>query len=355
MTTAKVFHYFLKATNDQFHDSHFFQGDSRRPQTALRKKFLKQQSSSDDDIKNVPEKIVKRRRTPRGNIQYLIKWKGCNEKENSWETGEDLDLKPLIRDYERRKKYRGEIENTQHWHWNDPCIELSSGSDERSAQTVTKILKKAMDANGNLEYLVLWSGTNSQTWEPVGNLMKYKNLIRKFEHRAEIKKEDDLDNNNFKNQPKVEKILKKSVDQNGYVEYLVKWKYLKGEDTSEFLKAKSTTWEFKKRLEEKYNCKDIIEAFENKNKLYQRKPRQKTEVLVIDGTPNKGEISGSLCCTCHKFIDRKSTESFFNCRRCSRGFHLKCYIPCLTEEQASNCVSRIILLSILFKIIRMID
>ena len=302
---------------------------------------MKQQSSSDDDIKKVPEKIIKRRRTPRGNVQYLIKWKGCNEKENTWETGDDLDLTRLIRDYEARKKYKGEIENTQHWHWNDPSLQNSSGSDERrsSPRRVEKILKKAMDANGNLEYMVLWSGTNRQTWEPLGNLMRYKSLIRKFEQRAEMK-EGDYENNNSRNQPKVERILKKSVDQNGHVEYLVKWKYLKGEDTSEFIKAKSTTWEYKRRLEEKYNCKEIIEAFENKNKLYQRKPRQKIEVMVIDGTPNKGEISGSLCTTCHKFIDRKSSESFFNCRRCSRGYHLKCYIPSLSEEQASNCVSK---------------
>ena len=37
-----------------------------------------------------------------GNVQYLLKWEGCTNNENSWETAADLNCPELIQDFETR-------------------------------------------------------------------------------------------------------------------------------------------------------------------------------------------------------------------------------------------------------------
>lgn len=57
---------------------------------------------SDDNIYNV-EKIVDSRIIS-GKKQYLIKWEGFDDNENTWEKASDILCKDLIDDFERKKK-----------------------------------------------------------------------------------------------------------------------------------------------------------------------------------------------------------------------------------------------------------
>ena len=58
------------------------------------------QTVEEDDEEYLVEKVIEKRITAKGNIEYLIKWEGYDEKENSWEPIENLGCEDLIQEYE---------------------------------------------------------------------------------------------------------------------------------------------------------------------------------------------------------------------------------------------------------------
>ena len=62
----------------------------------------------EDDIYNV-EKILKKKRTPDGEVHYLVKWEGYDSSENTWEPPENFSGCPhVLENFE--KKWRRKVE-----------------------------------------------------------------------------------------------------------------------------------------------------------------------------------------------------------------------------------------------------
>ena len=93
--------------------------------------------------------------------------------------------------------------------------------------------------NGKTEFLIKWKGWKKPTWEPKENC-NCPELIEKFE--KELLKDTIVDD-----EYKVEKVCDKRVNEEGKIEYLLKWKGWT-----------ELTWE----PEENCNCQELIEKFE---------------------------------------------------------------------------------------------
>ena len=57
------------------------------------------------------EKIIEKHLSPDGNVQYLIKWKGYDEKDNSWEPIENLHCDDLIEEFEKNQIKHSSLKN----------------------------------------------------------------------------------------------------------------------------------------------------------------------------------------------------------------------------------------------------
>uniref|UniRef100_A0A915DU22 Chromo domain-containing protein n=1 Tax=Ditylenchus dipsaci TaxID=166011 RepID=A0A915DU22_9BILA len=172
----------------------------------------------------IVEKIIKKRYSRRG-IEYLVKWLGYSDAENSWNLGRDLNCKQLIADFERDyvdsddqlddiEEIDGDLPKQQkpkvlkQLILDVPLQSTSKKSLKRSSNSKkagsTKRKKKSkgqaeetlyevediLDSrtkDGVLEYEVKWKGYKKTSWEPEESLVECQDVVRFFEER--VKKE----------------------------------------------------------------------------------------------------------------------------------------------------------------------
>ena len=62
----------------------------------------------------VVERVVDKRVGKRGRVEYLLKWKGYGDEDNSWEPKENLHCEDLMKAYEDRHKVRINLRDHVH-------------------------------------------------------------------------------------------------------------------------------------------------------------------------------------------------------------------------------------------------
>ena len=141
------------------------------------------------------EKVVDKRVGKNGKIEYLLKWKGYGDEDNTWEPKENLDCDDLISAYEAKRKEK----------------EAKKGSaakvgDKRKSSTTSEIKKKkadddrprgfdrnldperiigATDSSGELMFLIKWKGSDEADLVPAreANTKCPQTVIKFYEER----------------------------------------------------------------------------------------------------------------------------------------------------------------------------
>lgn len=124
-------------------------------------------SSDSEEEEYVVEKVLDKR-TVRGKTQYLLKWKGYEESESTWEPEDNLDCAELIKAYEDKHKEKDKSSKKDVKREGKKRVRGSSEESEVPAKTkadtktgcdkgykAEKIIG-ASDATGELMFLIKW-------------------------------------------------------------------------------------------------------------------------------------------------------------------------------------------------------
>ncbi|XP_070513593.1 chromobox protein homolog 1 isoform X2 [Cardiocondyla obscurior] len=178
---------------------------SQKSPNKRRKKENQRASTSardelDNDCEYEVEKLVNVR-TVKGRRQFLVRWKGYGEKQDTWENEKDLNCPKLIQEFllkekpskttlikiNKSKKSKTSRKQTEN---NGPNKNDKDGTKEFE---VEKIIEVRFKKNGTKEFLIRWKGfgPNDDTWEPEKNL-NCSELILKFMDKVEKAKTSDV-------------------------------------------------------------------------------------------------------------------------------------------------------------------
>ncbi|XP_008254791.3 chromobox protein homolog 5 isoform X1 [Oryctolagus cuniculus] len=134
-------------------------------------------SSSEDEEEYVVEKVLDRR-VVKGQVEYLLKWKGFSEEHNTWEPEKNLDCPELISEFMKKYKKMKEGENNKPREKSESTKRKSNFSNsaddikskkKRESNDIARGFERglepekiigATDSCGDLMFLMKWKDTD---------------------------------------------------------------------------------------------------------------------------------------------------------------------------------------------------
>ena len=128
------------------------------------------------------EKVVDKRVGLKGKVEYLLKWKGYGDEDNTWEPKENLDCKDLIEIFEKKRKRKSGAGG-------ETASKKKKGDDDEP-RGFDRILEPeriigATDISGELMFLIKWKGSREADLIPAkeANVKCPQTVIKFYEDR----------------------------------------------------------------------------------------------------------------------------------------------------------------------------
>merc|ERR1712024_339383 len=135
----------------------------------LKFKLLNMPGSPDieeEEEEYVVEKCVDKRVGRNGKVEYLLKWKGYGDEDNTWEPKENLDCEDMIEAFEKARRDKGDKKKGADKRRSDADIGSSKkkkGDDEKPRGFGRGLdperIIGATDSSGELMFLIKWKGS----------------------------------------------------------------------------------------------------------------------------------------------------------------------------------------------------
>ncbi|MED6264567.1 Chromobox protein 1 [Characodon lateralis] len=131
----------------------------------------------EEEEEYVVEKVLDRR-VVRGKVEFLLKWKGFSDEDNTWEPEENLDCPDLIAEYMQKHKEREEKKKESK---RKAASEVSGDAEERASKKKKEEGDKARgfgrglqperiigatDSSGELMFLMKWKNSDEADLVP---------------------------------------------------------------------------------------------------------------------------------------------------------------------------------------------
>merc|ERR1711894_610217 len=143
-------------------------GYRRSPKASLRIKFFhcspnfqsfftlkKFKMSSGDEEEYVVESVADKRVGRNGKVEYLLKWKGYGDEDNTWEPKENLDCQDMIEIFEKARKAKADKKKGG----SEKPRGFGRGLDPER-------IIGATDSSGELMFLIKWKGSDEADLVP---------------------------------------------------------------------------------------------------------------------------------------------------------------------------------------------
>merc|ERR1712099_113034 len=150
--------------------------------------------SSGDEEEYVVERVVDKRVGRNGKVEYLLKWKGYGDEDNTWEPKENLDCEDMIEAFEKKRKEKTdkkkEAEKRKSGASADSSSKKKKGDDDSKPRGFDRNLDPeriigATDSSGELMFLIKWKGSDEADLVPAreANVKCPQTVIKFYEER----------------------------------------------------------------------------------------------------------------------------------------------------------------------------
>ena len=148
-------------------------------------------ATEEEEEEYVVEKVVDKRVGKSGKVEYLLKWKGYGDEDNTWEPKENLDCMELIADYEtKRKEAKKKKEEKEKKKSSGGDAGKKKKSDDDRPRGFDRGLDPeriigATDSSGELMFLIKWKGSDEADLVPSreANVKCPQTVIKFYEER----------------------------------------------------------------------------------------------------------------------------------------------------------------------------
>jgi len=147
---------------------------------------------SDGEEEYSVEKVADKR-TVKGKVEYLLKWKGYGDEDNTWEPSENLDCQDLIEEFEKKRaaqKAKKDADKRKSAAGSGSDAKKKKGNDDDRPRGFDRGLDPeriigATDSSGELMFLIKWKGSDEADLVPSreANVKCPQTVIKFYEER----------------------------------------------------------------------------------------------------------------------------------------------------------------------------